>query len=361
VDEFVRKNDMTSLITAYYEAYPPEEEVDAEEEAPAVADASTTPAATEAVTAPAETSAAPAEIKVDVRDDAKTNPEKYMEGDKNSFIFKAEKGSDADLHVRIEDIYATDLDKTLTLTSDHFAGVEFKYDPDRGSFYESKDGGFTDQRLVIRGGDTIATKPVEAAPLVADTQAPAVDAAAAVDTPVVDAGEPAEIAPPALPEVDTAEAAKKAGGLVNSIHALRKVVEERTRALEGAGKTRASDQTAWEQVDATYVSIAKLYADPSFDLDKAPQETEDQKRLVAEVTALRDQLSTRVASLGTPDAVRDTIAGIMTVPDAKNDGGSRVVDNHDATPVVEAPAAMDAVTDGDTGDTDAPPTPSTLG
>lgn len=190
LDGFVKGNDIGSLIAAYYDVY-------AEEVAPEPSASATTITAAPAQKPAAEvSSSAPAEVAVDVRADAKANPEKYMTGDKNSFVFKAEKGSDADLHVRIEDIYALDADHGRVLTSSNpkLAGMEFKYDAGRGSFYQSNpDGTFTDQRLVIRGGDTISTKPVEAAPLVADAQAPAaaVDAEATVDAPAANS-HPAE-------------------------------------------------------------------------------------------------------------------------------------------------------------------------
>lgn len=296
----------------------------AAEEAPVVADTGT---------------AAPAEVAtVDVRADAKANPEKYMDGDKTAFKFKAEKGSDADLHVRVEDIYATTADQQLTLTSSRYAGMEFKYNADRGSFYQSNpDGTFTDQRLVIRGGDTIATKPVEAAPLVADAQAPA-----AVDTATVAT---AETVPVTVAEVDP-QAAEKAAQYISAIHTLADQAQHQTMVFAQNGTTREKDPEAWKQVDDKYAVIQRMLDDSAFDISKAPRTTAEEGIMADSVVALRDRLpQTRVA---------------LNIPDAKKDDGTRVVDNHD-TPAADTPAPTDGVTDGDTGTTKATPTPTTLG
>lgn len=301
--------------------------------------------------APAEVSvSAPAEVAVDVHEDVKVHPENYITGDKKTSVtFTAQRGSDADLHLRIEELYTTPEERALTLTSANpkLAGMEFKYDAAHGSFYESKDGTFTDQRLVIRGGDTIATKPAEAAPAVADAQAPAaVDAATTVTATV-------EAAPVTVAEIDPQAAEKKAAQYISAIHTLADQAQHQTMVFAQNGTTREKDPAAWKQVDDKYAVIQRMLDDSAFDITKAPRTTAEEGIMADSVVALRDSLPQTLVALN--------------VPDAKKDDGTRVVDNHDApaavedAPAVDAAATSDAVTDGDTGTTEATPTPTTLG
>lgn len=221
-----------------------------------------------------------------------------MDVNKDRFTFKPAKGSAADRLIRIEDLYPTDSDRALTLVSSRFNAKAFGFDASRGSFYEKIDHGFGQQRLVIHGGDVIVSIE-ESVP--APTEAPAPTVVPAV-------GETA----PAL-EVNTAEATKKAVGLANTIHALRGTVEARVRALDAAGASRESDPKAWKDVDDTYAAIARLYADPDFDMSRLPKDTEEDQRLLAELTVLQSQMESRVAALGAPENIQSGVATAMNI------------------------------------------------
>ncbi len=259
----------------------------------------------EEVPVPAE----PAKAKVDVaavRAEAKDKTE-YVTGDKTThFTFNVVKGSNADKYVRIEDLYTTEAERALTLTSDHkgpfrtngpdvdLTGKEFKYDPARDSFYEWKEGAFGAQRLAMVAGDTITNKVEE--PKVVEVPKPT----EAVKT-----------------SVDQDAAAKKevelATSTVGSIHTLRVFANARVRALEGVkdttpAKTRERYPDEWKAVDEAYIGIRDLYA--SVDVSKAPVGTP----YLDEILTLRDAMPVMLASLGVKDAQGKAVT--MAAPQA---------------------------------------------
>ncbi len=240
-----------------------------------------------------------ADVQATLRAKAQENPTQYVEGDKLvSAKFNAAPGSNADKYVRIENLYSTDAERALTLTSDRFANLAFKYNPEgknaKGeaapSFYEWDGTNFGPQRLVIRGGDTITNK-VDAPQVVAEVT----PAAPVEGAPVVPSIEDAA-------KLLAAQEAKLAATVVGSIHTLSEFAEGRVKFLTGGPtdttepKTRASHPAEWKVVNDAYIGIRDLYA--SVDVHKAPKETP----YLPEILALEEQMPGRLAALEVKDS-----------------------------------------------------------
>jgi hypothetical protein len=215
------------------------------------------------------------EIKT-VRDRIQAHPETVMDGDKKSFVFNVARNSPEDLYGRIENIYSTEEDHQLTLNSSRYPDRVFKYDTNRGSFYEFKDGGFTDQRLVLRAKDHVNSAGSKTPPAAPN------DAPKPVESPKE------EVKP--LSEKDSV-------ALVASLHELRGQAEAQLRALEGSKSTRTSNPEGWQKLDGTYHTIQILFATKGFDLNKVPVGTP----YLEEVKALQEVLPSRFAALGIPE------------------------------------------------------------
>ncbi len=232
-----------------------------------------------------EVAAAPAHVeapRTGVRAEAVEHPEAVTTGNlKDGLTFTAEKGSDAERRVRIEDIVKGE-DRKSVLTSTRYEGKEFKYDAARDSFYESAgDGKFSDQRLVILSGDVIkkkevsvATEPVVEAPKEpASTQPakvePVADAPAVSPEPTPEPTETVVVEPEKTPE-------KPADSVSIPFEQLPAKTREFTRSLFGLNRSllEASDRT--EDLQSFSDKLQKALSDKygvqgaDFDLIEAP-------------------------------------------------------------------------------------------
>ncbi len=213
-----------------------------------------------------------------IRAEAREHPEKVTTGDlKDGLTFTAEKGSDAERRVRIEDIVKGE-DRKDVLTSTRYAGKEFKYDAARDSFYESAgDGQFGDQRLVILNGDVIKKKEAAAEPAKVESPKPAEPVAAAPAEESAKAPEPAKAEPePVAEPVAAPEQIAEPTVESTPFDRLPMKTREFTRSLFGLNKSllEATDRT--DDLQSFSDKLQKALSDKygvkgaDFDLIEAP-------------------------------------------------------------------------------------------
>lgn len=240
--------------------------------APAPEAAPASPASVPAVAAPP--SAAPEAVaeapkmsREEYRNDAKANPGKYCVRDteKGTLKFKKEISREAELAIRIEDLFSKEEDRALVLTSSRYPELEFKFEqngPKGPSWYAEKEGEKL-QRLLIYKGDVITYKKPE---IVVATNAPSSTTSAGepapAETPIEAGGKTADAE---IINLTVAEAVPEIEAISKDLLALmtkeRDLAKKASEAKASVAKARREGRKAFvdPDIEKSRLALAKSY------------------------------------------------------------------------------------------------------